>query len=226
MKIRLVHLLTDISAEREKASIASLSPLADHGIEYVQHINEIYRGDGHIENRPIYTGNHGPGHYGLFQSFKKAIEQEFAEDIDGIIICECDCIITIPHSTFAEMAREAVTVCREHLINYVSFGSHSSADGIVWSPVIEDHPNYRSFFLTDKIIMTHCIMFPRHSREYLLRQLGTGTWDGLDIWLNWAFRTATQLPPKRFAVSRETVTYQHEGMSIIEGRQYDGKRYV
>jgi hypothetical protein len=226
MKIKLVHLLTDIEATREKASIQSLSPLKEYGIEYTPRINEIYRGDGHIKNIPIYTGNHGPGHYGLFQSFKRAIEEEFTEDLDGIIICECDCIITVPHSRFAEMTKEAVTVCKDHLINYVSFGAPGSVDGLVWSPVIEEHPNYLSFYLTDKIIMTHCIMFPRHSREYLLRQLKTGTWDGLDIWLNWAFRTATNIPPKRFAVSKETVTYQHEGMSIIEGKIYDGKRYI
>lgn len=217
MKIKLVHLLTDTEADREKASIKSLYPLKEHGIEYVPHVNEIYRGDGHIKNRPIYDGNHGPGHYGLFQSFKKAIEQEFTEDLDGIIICECDCIIAVPHIRFAEMSKEAVTVCREHLINYVSFGSPSSPEGIVWSPIIEDHSSYLSFYLTDKIIMTHCIMFPRHTREYLLRQLRSGTWDGLDIWLNWAFRSATEIPPKRFAVSRETVAYQHEGKSILDG---------
>jgi len=215
MKIKLVHLLTETDAEREIRSVESLSPLESNGIEYIQHVNERYRGDAHLSHAPVYQGNHTAGHYGAFQSFRKAIEQEFDEGLEALIVCECDCVLSIGHERFAEMAAEAAHVCREHLINYVSFGS-PSGNGIVWSPVVEDHPSYGSFFLTDKIIMTHCILLPRHSREYLLRQLRTNTWDAVDIWLNWCFRSTTEIPPKRFAVSRETVAHQHEGISLLD----------
>jgi hypothetical protein len=215
MKIRLVHLLTETDAEREIKSMESLSPLSAHGIEYIQHVNERYRGDAHLTHSPLYEGNHTPGHYGAFRSLRKAIEQEFDEDVDALIICECDCVLSVSHERFAELAQEAVGICREHLINYVSFGSHS-ANGILWSPVIEDHPAYGSFYLTEKIIMTHCILFPRHSREYLLRQLKTNTWDAADIWLNWSFRSTSELPPKRFAITREPAAMQHEGMSLLD----------
>jgi hypothetical protein len=215
MKIKLVHLLTDIESEREKSSIKSLSSISNYGIKYVQHINEIYTGTEYLTKQPIYPGNHRPGHYGLFQSFKKAIEQEFDDDLDAIIICECDCVISIDLDKFSELAREAVSVCKSHLINYVSFGSPGNKDNF-WSPVIEDHPNYGSFYLTDKIILCHCILFPRHSKEYLLRQLNSGAWDTLDVWLNWSFRSSTLIPPKRFAVSKKTIAYQHEGISLLD----------
>ena len=215
MKIRLVHLLKETDSEREIKSMESLSPLEGHGIEYIRHENERYRGDAHLRHLPIYPGNHTAGHYGAFQSLRKAVEQEFDESLDALMICECDCVLSVSHQRFAELAREAVYVCREHLINYVSFGSHS-ANGTLWSPVIEDHPAYGSFYLTEKIIMTHCIMLPRHSREYVLRQLRTNTWDAADIWLNWAFRSTTSLPPKRFAITREPAACQHEGMSLLD----------
>lgn len=222
MNIRLVHLLTEIDSEREIKSIESLSALKEHGIDYVQHINRRYVGDAHLSHSPVYVGNHTAGHYGAFQSFRKAIEQEFEESLDALIICECDCVLSVPRERFAEMAREGSKICREHLINYVSFGS-PSANGNIWSPVVEDHPNYGSFYLTDKIILTHCIMLPRHSREYILRQLRTNTWDAVDIWLNWAFRSTTLLPPKRFAIARTPAAYQHEGKSLLDevwkGRQ-------
>jgi hypothetical protein len=38
MKIRLVHILTEPDTERELKSIASLSPLGDMGIEYIQQV--------------------------------------------------------------------------------------------------------------------------------------------------------------------------------------------
>jgi hypothetical protein len=215
MNIRLVHLLTETDSEREIKSIEVLSPLKEHGIEYFQHVNERYRGDAHLRHLPLYEGNHTAGHYGAFQSFRKAIEREFDESLDALIVCECDCVLSVSHGRFADLAREAVSVCRDHLINYVSFGS-PSANGNIWSPVIEDHPAYGSFYLTDKIILTHCIMLPRHSREYILRQLRTNTWDAVDIWLNWAFRSTTSLPPKRFAIAREVAAYQHEGKSLLD----------
>lgn len=216
MNIKLVHLLTETDSEREIKSIESLSSLKNHGIEYVQHINQRYTGDAHLSHRPVYVGNHTAGHYGAFQSFRKAIEQEFDDSLDAILICECDCILSVSHCRFAELAREAVSVCREHLINYVSFGS-PVANGILCSPMIEGHPAYGSFYLTDKIILTHCIMLPRHSREYVLRQLRSNTWDAVDIWLNWAFRSATLLPPKRFAITRTPAAHQHEGKSLLDG---------
>lgn len=215
MKIRLVHLLTETDAEREIRSVESLSPLSLHGIEYVQHVNERYAGEGHLRHAPLYPGNHTAGHYGAFQSFRKAIEQEFEEDLDAIVICECDCVLSVAAPAFAELAREAVHVCRDHLINYVSFGSPTT-NGILWSPVAEDHPNYGSFYLTEKIILTHCILLPRHSREYLLRQLRTNTWDAVDIWLNWSFRSTSAIPPKRFAIAKRTVAIQHEGTSLLD----------
>lgn len=222
MKIRLVHLLTETESEREMMSIESLSPLKEHGIEYLRHVNERYRGDAHLRHLPLYEGNHTAGHYGAFQSFRKAIDQEFDESLDALILCECDCVLSVSHGRFADLAREAVSVCREHLINYVSFGS-PVANGTLWSPVVEDHPAYGSFYLTEKIILTHCIMLPRHSREYVLRQLRTNTWDAVDIWLNWAFRSTTLLPPNRFAIAKEAAAYQHEGKSLLDevwkGRQ-------
>jgi hypothetical protein len=227
VKIKLIHLLTDVNSVREKSSIKSLESINELGINYIQNINEVYSGDDYKIRKPIYLGNHGPGHWGLFQSFKKAIEQEFTEDLDGIIICECDCIISVELEEFVKLINEGLEVCREHLINYISFGPSGSSDGrIVESKVIESHSNYGSFFLTDRIIQTHCIMFPRHSREYLLRQLNSGTWDTLDWWINWAFGECTKIAPNRFGILRKSVAYQHEGMSLIDNlyKNYYNKR--
>ncbi len=215
MKIRLAHLLTDTEAEREKKSNESLSPLSGHGIEYIQHINQRYRGENHLYHKPVYEGNHTAGHYGAFLSFRKAVTQGFTEDLDGFMICECDCVISCEPDRFADLAREAADVCRKNLINYVSFGS-PIANGTLWSPAIETDSRYGSFYLTDKIILTHCIFFPRHSREFLLYHLETMTWDALDIWLNYIFRSSTNPPPKRFGILRHPIASQHEGTSLLD----------
>lgn len=215
MNIKLAHILTETSHEREIESMKSLSPLGDLGIEYIPQINERYVGDAYKHHLPVYQGNHGPGHYGAFQSFRKAILENFTEDVDAFVICECDCVLKVEHQAFIDLIKEANRLCKENLINYVSFGSAYLGDSLQ-SPIFDDSVRYGNFYLTDKIIMTHCIMFPRHSREYLINHLNRMTWDAVDIWLNFIFRTSTNPPPKRFMILREPVAIQYEGMSLLD----------
>ena len=215
MKIKLVHILTETSHEREIQSIKSLSPLGDMGIEYIPQINERYVGEEYKYHLPVYTGNHGPGHYGAFQSFRKAVLENFTEEVDAFILCECDWVLKLGHQDVVGLVKEANKLCKENLINYVSFGSAYIGDNLQ-SPVFDDREEYGSFYLTDKIIMTHCIMFPRHSREYLINHLNRMTWDAVDIWLNYIFRTSTNPPPKRFAILRQQAAYQYEGVSLLD----------
>lgn len=215
MKIKLVHILTETSHEREIQSMKSLSPLGDMGIEYIPQVNERYVGEEYKYNLPVYAGNHGPGHYGSFQSFRKAVLENFTEDVDMFIACECDCVLNVEHKDFVDLVKEANKLCKDNLINYVSFGSAYTGETLQ-SPIIDDSNLYGSFYLTDKIILAHCIMFPRHSREYLLAHLSRHTWDAVDIWLNYIFRTATNPPPKRFAILRQPVAYQYEGLSLLD----------
>jgi len=215
MKIKLVHILTETSHEREIESMKSLSPLGEMGVEYIPQINERYVGEEYKTHLPIYDGNHGPGHYGAFQSFRKAVVENFTEDVDAFVVCECDCVLKVDHQNFIDLVKEANKLCKDNLVNYVSFGSAYSG-GTLFSPVLDDSTRFGNFYLTDKIIMTHCIMFPRHSREYLLNHLTRMTWDALDIWLNFIFRTATNPPPKRFAILREPAAIQYEGISLLD----------
>ena len=75
-KIKLVHILTEIDTPREKSSIDSVSQVSNYGVEYIQQINVRYKGDDWQLTPPVSQSgstNHGPGHYGAFQSFKKAM---------------------------------------------------------------------------------------------------------------------------------------------------------
>ena len=103
MKIKLVHILTEPNIKREVESINSLSPLGQTGIDYIQQINQRYVGDAWKEFPAISQNKntkHGPGHYGAFHSFKKAIEENFSPEIDALVLCECDCVLTSTHQEF------------------------------------------------------------------------------------------------------------------------------
>ena len=214
-KIRLVHILTETNTPREQASIASLSPLSALGIEYIQQINQRYRGE-EWRNVPAISQNeftnHGPGHYGAFQSFKKAISENFTEDLDALVLCECDCVLEVPHHEFVEKLNRGIDFSNKHQLRYLSLGSRFVND-FLQSPVQQEDPEYDDFYETTKIILAHCVVLPKIGREFYLDALNRFSWDSPDIWfneVNWACNNY------RFGIIKERLAYQHEGHSLID----------
>jgi len=222
MKIKLVHILTEIDTPREVASISSLSPLGNMGIEYIQQVNVRYTGEDWKTPQAItqseYT-NHGPGHYGAYQSFKKAIKENFSEDLDGLLLCECDCVLTVTPGEFISILKESIDFCEDFSIDYLSLGSRFINE-FLQSPVLEEPIQYEKFYITDKIILAHCVFLPKKSREHLLYSLENFSWDSPDIWFNEIFWSGGK---RRFGIIKERLAYQHEGFSLIDNHWKDSQ---
>jgi len=217
-KIRLVHILTETDTPREQASISSLSPLGNAGLEYVQQINERYSGEDWKLIKALSQSeftNHGPGHYGAFQSFKKAIQENFTPDLDALVLCECDCVLEVPHDKFMQTLSGGIQFCSKYGIRYLSLGSRF-VNGFLQSPVdfsTDTDSFFEQFYITSKIILAHCVVLPQNGREFYLKALDEGSWDSPDIWfneINWRDKNF------RFAISWERSAYQHEGHSLID----------
>jgi|688.fasta_scaffold40935_6 hypothetical protein len=214
MNIKLVHILTEIESTREKNSILSLSPLGNLGIEYKQQINPRYLGED-WKIRPAITQsehtNHGPGHYGAYQSFKQAFLDNFTDDLDALIVCECDCVLTCSPEEFVEKVKEGIEFSEKHNLSHFSLGSNY-CNGFLQSSFKEVYDE-SSFYVTDKIIMAHCLVFPKKTKRVLFESLEKFSWDTPDIWFNEIFwRNGLN----RFGILKEKVTIQHEGMSLID----------
>mgnify|MGYP000607075695 CR=1 FL=1 len=121
MKIKLAHILTETSHEREIESMKSLSPLGDLGIEYIPQINERYVGEEYKHHLPVYTGNHGPGHYGAFQSFRKAVLENFTEDVDILMLIGGDVVTDMSADDLYDKVMEAYNIaqlCDARMANF------------------------------------------------------------------------------------------------------------
>lgn len=215
MKIRLVHILTETDTPREIASVDSLSPLGDMGIEYIQQINRRYKGDA-WKDVPALTQsphtNHGPGHYGAFQSFKKAILNNFSEDLDALVLCECDCILLCQHDEFVNKLNEGILFSEKHNLPYLSLGSRY-VNGYLQSPYVEIDEETPDFYVTNKIILAHCVVLPKNARNVMLECLDKYSWDSPDIWFNEALWRSGY---SRFGIVKERLAMQHEGVSLID----------
>jgi hypothetical protein len=214
-KIKLVHILTETDTPREIASVDSVSPVSNYGVEYIQQINVRYKGDDWKITPAVSQSeftNHGPGHYGAFQSFKKAILENFTSDIDSLVLCECDCIIETPTDFFVEKLNRGVSFCQDYGIEYLSLGSRF-VNGFLQSPELEEAPNYPDFYVTNKIILAHCVVLPQSSRQFIMEALEKYSWDSPDIWFNEVFWREGR---SRFGIIKERLAHQHEGISLID----------
>jgi hypothetical protein len=215
MKVRLVHILTEPDTRREIESIRSLSPLGDMGIDYVQQINVRYKGEAWKEvpalSQSSHT-NHGPGHYGAFHSFKRAIKDYFTEDLDALVLCECDCVLTCSHEEFVQKLYSGIEFSQKKDVCYLSLGSRF-VNGVLQSPERESDENFPEFYITNKIILAHCVVLPKKYRETILKNLDEYSWDSPDLWFNESFwRSGIS----RFGIIKDRLARQHEGISLID----------
>ena len=211
-KIKLTHLLTRPNDEREQASIKSLKPLASLGVDYIQHINKpetIYPDIPPITNHEVKR----PGYYGAYNAFRRAIEEEFTEDLDFFMICECDCILRVPPEHFVDALSQVCDVVDKENIRYFSFGATGEGE-MVWSENLGELSEFS--FETNKIILAHCILFPQASRKFLLKQYKELSWDSPDIWLNVAFKG------QKMGILNNPLAEQHVGMSLIDEEECKG----
>jgi len=205
LNIKLIHLLTRIEDKREQASVKSLERVQDYGIDYIQYINkpeEVYPQD--IPALQIHREKK-PGYYGAYKAFRDGIETSFDKDTDLLIVCECDCILGVEPGELAALLWRLSRVD----FDYLSLGQTE------WSTRLGDITE--ECFLTDKIILAHCVVFPQKSRDFILSQYSTLAWDSPDLWLDYAFTG------KRKVVLEKPVAFQHSGFSLIDKEEKSGE---
>ncbi|MFA5397846.1 MAG: glycosyltransferase family 2 protein, partial [Methanogenium sp.] len=166
-KIKLVHTLCRPNDKREVESVLSLFELMNYGINYVQHVNPPFQGEI-PENRPS-RNPISKAHYGCYSSFQRAIKEEFTDDVDFLLFCECDCILETDAKTFSDVLYKTCDIIKQEKIDYFSFGDNTHAGTKeLWSEVIRKIPNVDWMYITNKIALAHCLLFPKESRDKLI----------------------------------------------------------
>lgn len=215
-KVRLVHLLSRPDDPAEKDSVSSLSALQEFGIEYVQHINGYETKLPDL--KPMYdTGQWGqplkPGYYGVWKANKRAVEEEFGDDVDFLMICERDTLLTMSAADFYKKLMRNLPALVEAGVDYASFGYKESA----YTGVLQSEETWtvnQEMYGTNKIIGLHCIVFPKKTRSFLLDSFKNVPWYAADIWYNEVFNRAN----KRMAIVRDKCVKQEDGgVSMIDG---------
>jgi autotransporter strand-loop-strand O-heptosyltransferase len=218
MKVEAYHILIDTESEREKQSIKLMSQISNFGIGYNQYTTKRYTNDAWKLQTPL-SGwmNHGPSHFGLYQSFKNIILNNFTDDLDALLIFEADCVLYnhISVEQFRDEVYKALDFCKKHNVLMFSFGD-THVNGVLQSPTVFEDSDYADYFITDKIILNHCILIPNKARDVVMNALMNDNWDVMDLWFNRVFRKYKEVYNLNMGIVKNPLTYQYEGVSMID----------
>lgn len=215
-KIQAIHLLTDVTHEREKISIEFISKLSEYGIDYKQQINEIYdktpptdfcnRPD-HVSDTPESIGN-GYGkltgrHYGCFLAHINALKN-INEEYDYTLIFEADANIETSCEEFIEMVYDCCQISEVENVYYFGLSNNPSSNKIKLN---------ESFSISKSQDLAHAYLIPNRYKSWYIDRINDTKWDGYDIWLNIVFLNHAEL---RYTTNR-VYSSQLSGMSLIDG---------
>lgn len=216
MKLRITHLLTHTDDPREIRSIAEVAGLAElMGAEYVQLINPVYEGElppaRECNDRPFELSR---SHFGCFQAHKDAIAQYLRDDSDALLICECDCVFTMPLDEVAARIERAYKACVVHdLIAFTLGPKHGGK-------TVTDLGDW--MVTTTRLIETHCLLIPLSAKQRV-QELFSLPWDAADyVWTVYGWDQGRH----RIGIfDDKIISVQGDGLSLVDGRMKNTENY-
>jgi hypothetical protein len=204
MKVKLIHLLTDVNNYREVASVASLKQL---DVDYQQMVNPLFIGEVPKEkcrNPDIVGTLVGPGTWGCFQAHRKAVENHDPQ-ADYLLVCECDCILNVTPKRFMEAVKHCGQRMIERHMLALYVGGHGAPGGLVWD----------SFYFSKQSADAHCVLYPVKTIGQIVHLFETEKWWPFDLWLS-------DLLQNKIAVTKTRFASQIAGKSLVDG-SFKGK---
>ena len=233
MKIKIVHLLLnpehqkDLSDERwqsildkQKQSIDCFEKLKYKFHSYTQQYSLINReelpwdtcGENAIINETC-EGNDSCclsyGHYGAYMAHRRAITQEFSNDLDALIILEGDVITELNSEDFFNTIKKGYELGVERGSKICSFSGNIvwlSGNDDYWDKVID----LGDFYDVPHFLLGSMYMIYKSERNNIINNLQTHYWHSPDVWLAWVYADKGGL-----ISHKETIGKQVSGYSAL-----------
>lgn len=199
--IKIVHLMSSPSDERERRSKESVSSL---GFERVEVVNPRWTTEAPEsracgERQFLLT----PAHYGCWKAHRDAITEHLV-DVDALIVCECDCLLAVPPEEMSHRIARALAACCEGNLTAFTFGFRHNGKTV--DRVGED------IIVISQWIGTECYLVPIESRDTFMEMFSC-PWDAYDITLTHHLYDQQKLRIGTFA--DRPVAIQANGVSLI-----------
>lgn len=241
-KIKVVHLLLDpnepkdiplksweSTIEKQTLSIKCWENLSHKFDSYIQRYTIVNRTELPIENckDPSIINfskefkNEPPvlsyGHYGAYVAHTQGIKENFDDDIDVLIIAEGDSCTDYTADEFYDIVIKAYNLSLLNDGKIVSLAGKCYMSGGEWWKMEKD---YGEFIEVPHFLMGTTYMIMKSERENILYNIDNTGWHSPDFWLAWNYHDKSKL-----FVTKEKVTYQKEGYSVLDYLDKDFKNF-
>jgi hypothetical protein len=230
MKIKIVHLLInpehqkDVSDERwqsildkQKQSIDCFEQLKYKFNSYTQQYSIINREElpwnTCWENAIINETCEGNdsyclsyGHYGAYMAHKRAITQEFSNDLDALIILEGDVITELNSDDFFNTIKKGYELGVERGSKICSFSGN-----IVWLSGNEDYwdkvIHLDEFYDVPHFLLGSLYMVFKSERNNIINNFQSHYWHSPDVWLAWVYANKGGLLSHKEMIGKQVSGY-------------------
>ncbi len=229
-KFKAIHLLSGMNERRVIRSIEEVSQLQRFGIEYKQIHNELYEElppketclrphaisaqPGGMYTKYGFEWNLTPRSYGCYLAHKNGILENFDNNLNGLLVFECDAVCCIPLDEFYIRLCRADELCEKHGDIFVlTFGFRFNG----WTLEKIEELEIVSYFLG-----THSYFIPRTSREAIFELFRTKPWDSADLF----FTHHCTMDHLKIAIFDDRpIWVQADGISYLQGKFQDSENH-
>ena len=230
MKLKIVHLLLnpehqlDVPNERWE-SILNKQRQSIECFEKLKHKVDVYTQQYSIINRTnlawdtcwenaiinescegIETFCLSYGHYGAYSAHKRAITQEFSDDVDALIILEGDVVVDLNPDEFIETIKKGYELGLSRNSKICSFSGNEiwlSGNDDYWDKVVD----LGEFYDVPHFLMGSMYMVFKSERNNIIRELNERPWHSPDVWLAWVYANTGGLISHKEKVAKQVYGY-------------------
>ncbi len=223
-KIKIVHLLMSplngLYAEKQAISMNCFDGIKQYVKSYTQQFSFPNRTLLPVVDcaDPAYISENPPsegpwlsyGHYGAYLAHKRAVLEEFSEDLDAIIVVEGDVVFDMTPADMASRFHRACVFAESQEGSIVTFGNVGYGEGSEASKRDTSIP-MGDYTKIDHFVSAHCYMILKKERSSIQHKLLTEKWHAWDIWLYWNYDRKANI-----FRTQNPLVYEPEGFSMID----------
>ena len=231
--IKLVHLLLDLdnnfdiplnkwksNIDRQNQSVTCYSKISNKLASYTQ-INslvnrtELPRETSAIPHRVFESIEHTQpphlsyGHFGAFNAHRRALTNEFTDDIDAMIVVESDVVFNISPEEMTYKIYQAYEFGKKHNAAMITFADIMFNSKFPDSyKLVEDMGD---FYKIPHFILGSMYMVFKNQKDVVKTKFENSTWHSPDLWLSENYHN--EFPIFGF---KESLVHQATGYSLID----------